>query len=144
MPNEAALTLDDELDRQMKSVRRGETEAVVCPWHGAILNVESGDCCVEMEDARDRLSKAHLQSIERQFAGARRGIRDSLQCPYCDAINRPENLESPAHWKRPGVNPWCCDSMVLAVMALSDRLIVQSQLDHKRRIEDGIAKGAAN
>lgn len=140
-----SLTQDDELARQLKAVRKGETETIVCPWCGIFNNAESGDCCVDMAEARERLGEQHLQSIERQFTAVRNGLRDeSVQCPYCDGINRPENLESPAHWKRAGVSPYCCDLMVLAVMAIGQRLIEQSKIDHMHRIQDQIAKVSCN
>lgn len=136
---------DADLDRQLKSVRKGETETVVCPWCGLFGNEDSGECCISMEDAKRRLGELHLKSLNGQFSGARNGLRDeSVQCPYCDAINRPENMESPAHWKRPGVSPYCCDSMVFAVMVLGERLMIQAQIDHARRIQDGISKASAN
>ncbi len=140
-----ALTLDAELDRQLKAVRRGESDTVVCPWHGMIVTAEDGNCCVEMEEARDRLGKAHLQSIERQVSGIRRGLRDhSVQCPYCDGINRPENMESVAHWKRPNVSPYCCDLFYMATIHLADRQVIQDRIDHKRRIDDMLAEASAN
>lgn len=138
------MTMDGELDRQMKALRRGETETVVCPFCGIFSNSESGDCCMEMEDARDRLGASHLKSLEGQFSGARHGLRDSVQCPYCDGINRPENLASESEWKRPGVSPYCCDSMVSAVLALGERMLIQKKLDHKHKLEDSIAKVRQN
>lgn len=138
------LTLEGELDRQLRAVRRGETEVVVCPWHGTIVDSESGDCCDQMTDARERLAQAHLKNIEKQAAGARAGAWKGIACPYCGEINRPENLESPAHWKRPNINPYCCDLFYSAVMRLADHKIVQDQIDQKRRIEDNIAKASRN
>jgi hypothetical protein len=138
------LTLDGELDRQLKAVRRGETESVVCPWHGNIVNAETGNCCIEMDEARERLAKEHFESIDRQFRGIRNHLRDSVQCRYCDGINRAENLDGPAHWKRPYVSPYCCPLMDAACATIGDRLRVQAQLDQKRRIEDGIAKASRN
>lgn len=135
---------DAELDRQLKAVRRGETETVVCPFCGTFCNESSGECCADMEDARERLSGSHLRSLQRQFNGVRAGTRDSVQCPYCDGINRAENLESPAHWKRPNVSPYCCPLMDAACARLTDQIIVQGQIDHKRRIEDKIAKASVN
>lgn len=138
------ITLDGELDRQLKAVRNKETESVVCPWHGNIVNAETGDCCIEMEEARDRIARQHFESLEMQFRGIRNNLRDSVQCPYCDGINRAENLTSPAHWKRPGVSPYCCSLMDAACATIGNRLRVQAQIDHKRRIEDGIAKASRN
>ena len=138
------LTLDGELDRQLKAVRRGETKVVFCPWHGNAVNEETGNCCIEMDEARERLTLEHFRSIDRQFVGVRGGLRDSVQCPYCDGINRAENLESPAHWKRPGISPYCCPLMDAACATLGERVRVQAQLDHKRRIEDGLAKARCN
>jgi hypothetical protein len=75
----------------------------------------------------------------------RRGLRDaSVQCPYCDEINRPENMESPAHWKRPNVSPFCCNLFFMATVHLADRHIIQGQIDHKRRIEDALANASVN
>ena len=142
---EATLTLDGELDRQMKALRKGEAETIVCPWCGTFCNSETGECCVELADAKTRLARAHLQSIERQVNGIRKKLRDtSVQCPYCDGINRPENLMSEAHWKRPNISPYCCDLFFVAVASLAEREIVQEQLDHKRRIEDNISKAGMN
>jgi len=138
------LTLDGELDRQLRAVRRGETESVVCPWHGTIVNAESGNCCIEMDEARERLAEVHLKSIEKQSDRARHGGRKSIQCPYCDELNHPNNLESPAHWKRPNVNIYCCDLFFAAVMRLADHHAVQKQIDHARRIQDGVAKASRN
>lgn len=138
------LTLDGELDRQLKLVRKGEIQSVVCPWHGVIVDADTGICCMDMNEALDRLAQAHLKSVERQFVGIRDRLRDSVQCPYCDGINREENLASPAHWKRPGISPYCCSLMDAACAAIGNQLMVQAQLDHKRRIEDGIAKASRN
>jgi hypothetical protein len=140
-----ALTQDSELDRQLKAVRRGETDVIVCPWCGVFNNSESGDCCAEIAEARQRMAIENLKRVESQFKRVRNGLGDaSVQCPYCDAINRPENLESPAHWKRAGVNPWCCDPMVLAVVAISERWMLQAQIDHMHRIQDNVAKVTCN
>lgn len=139
------LTLDDELDSRFKAVRRGEASAVVCPWCGGrISELEPEDCCGELAEGRKRLAQAHLQGIEKQADRARHGGRKSIQCPYCDQINHPNNLESRAHWKRPNVNPYCCDLFYSAVMRLADHKAVQDQIDHKRRIEDGITKASRN
>lgn len=139
-----ALTLDGELDRQMKLVRTGEITAVVCPWHGLIVDADTGTCCAEMDEARDRLAQAHLRSIEKQADRARHGGRKSIVCPYCDQINHPNNLESPAHWKRPNINPYCCDLFFLAVTRLAEQARVQKQIDHARRVQDQIAKASCN
>lgn len=139
------LTLDGELDRQLKLVRCGQSETIVCPWCGMISDSESGKCCVELTQARERLAESHIKSLERQFAAVRNHFRDStVQCPYCDAINRPENLDDETQWKRPGTSPWCCDLMVYAVMGIGNRMITQALIDEKRRIEDSIAKVGMN
>lgn len=138
------LTRDSELDRQMKAVRTCETETIVCPWCGVFGNSESGDCCFDMEQGRERLAIEHLKSLERQFNGVRAGTRDSVQCPYCDGINRHENFESPAHWKRPMVSPYCCSLMDAAAVAIGQKAIVQAQIDSLHRIQDGIAKASRN
>ena len=134
--------LDGELDRQLKAVRKGETERVVCPWHGTIVDAESGNCCVEMDEARERLAHAHLRKIQKQVAGIRNGIQSdpSIECPYCGGINRPENVTSEADWKRPGVNPYCCDSFFVGVARLAEHDGMQHLIDHARRIQDNIAK----
>jgi hypothetical protein len=139
------LTHDAELDRQLKAVRRGETDVIVCPWCGVFNNSESGDCCAEIAEARQRMAIENLKRIESQFKRVRNGLGDaSVQCPYCDAINRPENLESPAHWKRPMRSPWCCDLMVIAVMSVGERMRQQDLVDHMHRIQDNVAKVNCN
>ena len=139
------LTLDGELDRQFKSVRRGEASAVACPWCGdRISELEPEDCCNELTEARARLAQAHLKSIDKQAAGARSGAWKGITCPYCDQINHPDNLQSQAHWKRPNINPYCCDLFFSAVMRLADHKAVQDQIDHARRIQDKVAKASRN
>ena len=138
------LTLDGELDRQLRAVRKGETDVVVCPWHGNIVNSETGNCCIEMDEARERLASAHLRSIEKQADRARHGGRKSIECPYCGEINHPNNLESRAHWKRPNVNPYCCESFFVAVVRLAEHAKVQKQVDHARRIQDNVARASRN
>lgn len=138
------LTLDGELNRQLKAVRRGETDKVVCPWCGAI---GSSDCCVELADARERLSRTALERIGKQARSIRSGIQidPSIECPYCDGINRPENAtEDRSAWKRPNVSPYCCDLFFSAVMRLADHQVVQNQIDHARRIQDNLAKVSVN
>ena len=144
--HEETLTLDGELDRRFKAVRRGEASAVVCPWCGGrISELDPEDCCDELAEARERLAQAHLKSIEKQAAGGRAGAWKSITCPYCGAVNRPENAtEDQTAWKRPLINPFCCDLFYSAVMRLADHKVVQDQIDHKRRIEDGMAKASRN
>lgn len=135
------LTLDGELDRQLKLVRRGEASTIVCPFCGAISNEGSEQCCDDLAEAKGRLSRLHIQSIERQVSGIRLGLRDeSIECPYCGEINSPDNMWSPPDWKRPNISPYCCDLFFVAVTRLADRSVVQKQIDHKNRIDDNIAR----
>ncbi len=138
------LTLAGELDRQLKSVRKGESETIVCPWCGVISNSGSDECCIEFATAKDELGKLHLKQVIARFKSVRNGLADSVQCPYCDEINRWENHESPAHWKRPNVNIYCCDAMAYAVVVVGENAITQDQIDHMRRIEDNLAKVSMN
>ena len=140
------LTLDGELDRQFKAVRRGEASAVACPWCGdRISELEPEDCCNELTEARARLAQAHLKSIEKQAAGARSGAWKGITCPYCGEVNLPENQTADrSAWKRENVSPYCCDSFFSAVMRLADHKAVQDQIDHARRIQDKVAKASQN
>lgn len=132
------LTLDSELNRQLKAVRNGQSNVIVCPWCG-VFNAESESCCEEFRSARERISVENLERLLRQFAEIRKGRpRDSVECPYCGQINRKDNMESPAHWKRPGVNPWCCDLMVMAVMRIGESFMEQDRIDKFRRIQDKV------
>lgn len=138
------LTLESELDRQLKAVRNGTSETVVCPWCGVIGNSESGECCYEMVATKDALGQIHLKQVIARFKSVRGGLADSVECPYCGGINRWENHESPAHWKRPNVNIYCCDSMAYAVVIVGENAITQDRIDNMRRIQDNIAKVSAN
>lgn len=138
------LDKDADLDRQMKAVRRGETDVVICPWCGIASDAESGDCCINFSEAKDRIATEHLKLVVARFKSVRNGLADSVQCPYCDEINRWENFESPAHWKRPGINPYCCDTLALAVVRVGDHSILQDRIDHMRRIQDNLAKASCN
>lgn len=144
MNSETALSLEGELDRQMKLVRKGESSVIVCPWCGSINGPESPDCCPEYTEGRESLGRENLRLVIARQKSIQNGLADSIQCPYCDAINRPENFDDPTTWKRPSVNPWCCDQMMHTVMAIAMNIITQDQIDQKHRIEDGIAKTRAN
>lgn len=138
------LTLTGELDRQFRLVRRGESQTVVCPSCGSINNSESGDCCEWYASAQEELAELHLKQAAARFAAFRNKLADSVECPYCGGINRIENFQSPAHWKRPMVSPYCCTPMDYAAHALGKAVMQQKQIDHMRRIQDGIAKASAN
>jgi hypothetical protein len=58
-------------------------------------------------------------------------------CPYCS--NTFKYGGDPSNWKRPGVSPFCCDHMQEAATTIAHRIVLQSQIDAKKKIEERAA-----
>lgn len=137
--------MDAELDRQMILIARGESSILVCPFCGCISSDPEGNCCAQLQDAKDRRGERNIKSIERQRNGVVSGIRSAIDCPYCGGINQPraEQLH-PSEWVRPLTSPYCCDLFQAAITAVMYAVIEQRRIDHYQRIRDGFAKAEKN
>lgn len=83
-----------------------------------------------------------LKSVSTQFARARKGERDKIECPYCgDIFKYGGDIDN---WKRPGVSPFCCDSMQAAATAVAQRMMLQDTIDIKKKIEEAVATGRSS
>ena len=78
-----------------------------------------------------------LSFIAQQFARARKGQQDKVTCPYCSHTFKYGGFQE--NWKRPGVSPFCCDNMQEAATAIAHRIVLQSQIDMKKKIEERAA-----
>lgn len=83
-----------------------------------------------------------LRNVQMQFVRARKGERDKIECPYCcDIFKFGGDIEN---WKRPGVSPFCCDSMQAAATAVAQRLMLQDTIDIKKKIEEAVSTGRSS
>lgn len=135
---------DADLDRQMIAIARGESSTLVCPFCG-VINIGDGNCCAQLQHAKDRRGERNIKSIERQRNGVVSGLRSAIGCPYCGGVNQPhaEKLH-PSEWIRPMSSPFCCDLFQAAISAVMYAVIEQRRIDHFQRIQDGLAKAQNN
>lgn len=139
------LDTDAELDRQMILIARGESSILVCPFCGCINSDPEGNCCPQLQEAKDRRGDRNIKSIERQRNGVVNGLRSAIDCPYCGGVNRPLAEQAhPSEWVRPMSSPFCCDLFQAAITAVMYAVIEQRRVDHYEHIRDGIAKAGKN
>lgn len=143
--NPTVSDADAELDRQMVLIASGESSILMCPFCGCVNNDSEGNCCFQLQDAKDRRGERNIKSIERQRNGVVNGLRSAIDCPYCGGVNQPRAEQShPSDWVRPMISPFCCDLFQAAITAVMRAVIQQRQVEHCERIMDGIAKAGKN
>jgi hypothetical protein len=136
---------DAELDRQMVAITRGESSILACPFCGCINSGAEGNCCPQLQEAKDRRGERNIKSIERQRHGVVSGLCSAIDCPYCGGVNQPRAEElHPSEWVRPMRSPYCCDFFQAAITAVMYAVIEQRRVEHYERIRDGIAKAENN
>ena len=141
----AKVDADAELDRQMILIARGESSILVCPFCGCINSDSEGNCCAQLQEAKDRRGERNIKSIERQRNGVVNGLRSTIDCPYCGRVNQPHAEQAhPSEWVRPLQSPYCCDLFQAAISAVMYAVVEQRRVEHYERIRDGIAKAGKN
>lgn len=132
---------DAELDRQMILIARGESSILVCPFCGCINSDPEGNCCPQLQEAKDRRGERNIKSIERQRNGVVNGLRSAIDCPYCGGVNQPHAEQAhPSEWVRPLRSPYCCDFFEAAITAVMYAVIQQRRIENFQRIQDRVAK----
>jgi hypothetical protein len=132
----------EDLERQYANLRTDPETKIFCPWCRKINAPGKPSCCPFFVEAVAKIGQRQLASVEKQLREVRLGSRTSIQCPYCGAYNR--YAEHPADWMRPNVDPFCCDLMHDAALAISQRQVTQALVEQKKKIEDGIGKAERN
>ena len=141
----AITDTDAELDRQIILIARGESSILVCPFCGCINSDSEGNCCPQLQEAKDRRGERNVKAIERQRNGVVNGLRSAIDCPYCGGVNQPHSEQShPSEWVRPLQSPYCCDLFQAAITAVMYAVVEQRRVEHYERIRDGIAKAGKN
>lgn len=142
------LDREEDLARQYKAMRDtpdgGIVPIIFCPWCSTGNRVGDAPCCVAFSSAVDTIGKKQLASVERQMREVRLGSRRSMHCPYCDARMKKPKSNHPSDWHRPMVSPVCCELMHDAVLAITQRGLVQAQIEHKKRVEDGLTRAGSS
>ena len=136
---------DADLARQMIAIARGESSMLVCPFCGVFNVGADGNCCAQLQDAKERRGARNIKSIESQRNGVVHGLRSAIDCPYCGGVNQPRAEElHPSEWVRPMRSPYCCDLFQAAISAVMYAVVEQRRIDHFQRIQDGLAKAQNN
>ena len=134
------------LEDQIKATQRrvSPSDSIMCPWCKGINKKDIPDCCGFYTEGLDEYGRKQLNSVIKQWKEMHLGSRRNIKCPYCESYNKkPSPKDGPESWTRPMVNPFCCDLMYDAALAISQRQAVVDQIAEKKRIEDHISDARA-
>ena len=132
-----ALWIDEQ-------IRKGGS--VFCPWCSAInlIGNEDDPCCTPFSFAIKDRGHRLVQEFANQYTAVEVGIASAITCPYCREVNRAPAPQDPTEWKRPMVNPFCCDLFCMALAAHLEVKRVQSLVHRADQIAEQYDKAAKN
>lgn len=130
-----------DLERQYANWQEGHMETIFCPWCGAGNAPDKPTCCGSFKVGVDAIGERQLKSVIRQLKEVRLGSRKTIKCPYCGIrVKKEASAGHPSEWPRPMVDPFCCDKMHDAAMAIVEKLTFDKLAEHKSRVEEGMSK----
>lgn len=133
----------EDLERQYANLQADPATSVIfCPWCSKGNRPDQGACCGFFAEGVAKIGQKKLDSVIKQLREVRLGSRKSIHCPYCGSYIR--HAEHPVDWPRPLTSPFCCDIFSDAALAIAQRQAVEEQVEQKKRIEDGLARGMRN
>lgn len=125
-------------------IRKGG--AVFCPWCSSMNRPgdEAIPCCTPFRFAVKDRADAMVRSFASQYTAVEVGLASSITCPYCKEVNRAPAPQHPAEWKRPGINPFCCDTFCMVLLAHLEVKRVQGLVHQADQLAEAMDKAAKN
>lgn len=119
---------------------------VFCPWCSGINNPgdEATPCCRAFSLAIQDRADEMVRSFANQYTAIECGLSSSITCPYCRSVNRAPGPVHPADWKRPMINPFCCDQFCHALAARLEVKRVNGLVRMADKIAERLDKAGAN
>lgn len=138
------MTESDKYQFLDDQIRKGGS--VFCPWCSSINRIgdESNPCCRQFAFAVQERADNLVLSFANQYTAVEIGMSSSITCPWCKQVNRAPAPEDPCDWKRPMVNPFCCDVFCHVLAAHLEVKRVKSLVHRADQIAEALDKAANN